>query len=153
MSTQYISTQKHSSEKREQSLLQTPRFVYADKWAEAVEQRLTISKMNNSMLQDENNDALDWVSEEEVIQFKGGEHERDDSDLEEGVQDEDSEVEDPVSARRRGDARPAVPVDFPLEVPLPPFEPFSHPQQAHERRILLPSDLVLCYVSFFTAEK
>jgi hypothetical protein len=79
------------------------------------------------MLQDENNGAPDWVSEVEDIQFEGGEQERDDSDPEEGARDEDSEVEDPVSARRRGDARPAVPVDFPLEVP--PFEPFSHPQQ------------------------
>jgi len=37
---------------------------------------LYISKMNHGMLQDENNDALDWVSEEEDLQFGGGEQER-----------------------------------------------------------------------------
>ena len=109
--------------------------------------------MGSSALQDENNDALDWVNEEEDIRFWGGGRGRDDSDpdSEEGGEDEDSEVEAPVSAgnaRSRADARPAVPVDFPREVP--PFEPFRHPQQPHERRILLPSDFwdSCCYVLF-----
>jgi len=75
--------------------------------------------MDSSVLQVGNNDALDWVNEEEDIQFEGGEKERDDSDPEEGGEDEDSEVEASVSARNasRGDARPAVPVDFRVSHP------------------------------------
>jgi chemotaxis protein histidine kinase CheA len=72
----------------------------------------------------------DWVSEEEDVEFEDPESE----DEEDEEEDEDEEA--PQGGRRRA---PPVPPQFPQNVP--PFEPFEHPAQPHDRRVLLPDEL------------